>query len=267
MEKGKVSVIMGVYNCGKTIREAIASIQNQTYGNWELIICDDASNDDTYRIVKEIANTESRIILIKNDENMGLNITLNNCLSKASGEFIARMDGDDLCSSDRFEKQIDFLNSQTDYDVVATAMSFFDDEGVWGRNHVMEKPTAKDIVVKTSICHATIMMRKKCMDDVNGYTVGKRYLRVEDADLWIKLYAKGYRCYNINEPLYQMRNDKNAFSRRKFKYRLNETYVRLKGCKTFHLGIECWLLAMAPIFKGLVPANLRQIIRKANKKT
>lgn len=261
-DKGKISILMGAYNCADTIKEAIASIQNQTYENWELIICDDASSDDTYKIVEEMQKTEPRIILIKNDENMGLNYTLNNCLSKATGEFIARMDGDDLCQSNRFEKQINFLTAQSVYDITGTAMSYFDDSGEWGRNNVRENPTPENVVCGTAICHATVMMRKKCMDDVNGYTVDKRMLRVEDVNLWIKLYEKGYRCHNFNETLYQMRNDKNAFNRRKFKYRINSTYVRLQGCKMLKLGLKCRLKAFIPMIKGLVPSGLRQKLRK-----
>ena len=110
------------------------------------------------------------------------------------------------------------------------------------------------------------MMRKACMDKVNGYTEDVRMLRVEDVNLWIKLYAAGYRCYNIQEPLYRMRNDKNAFNRRKYKYRINSTYTRLKGCRELKLGAKYYLYACVPMIVGLVPMRVKYMLRKGQYK-
>ena len=100
------------------------------------------------------------------------------------------------------------------------------------------------------------------MEAVGGYTVDRRMLRVEDVNLWIKLYAAGYRCRNIQQPLYRMRNDQNALKRRKYIYRLNSAYVRLQGCRLLHLGLASRLKALRPLAAGLVPAQVRQAIRK-----
>lgn len=261
-ESKKISVLMGIYNCQSTLEQAVNSIINQTYQNWELIMCDDGSTDNTYNIAKELEKKDNRIIVLKNNTNLGLNQTLNNCLAVASGEYIARMDGDDDCVAERFEKQVDFLENHRAFDIVSSEMIFFDESGEWGKNSVIEKPQAKDVVVGSPICHAPVMMRKKCMDEVGGYTVDKRMLRVEDVNLWIKLYTKGYRCYNIQEPLYRMRNDKNALNRRKYKYRINSTYVRIKGCKELKLGIRYYIKAFRPMINGLIPASIRITIRK-----
>lgn len=257
----KVSVIMGVYNCESTIEQAINSIIEQTYQNWELIVCDDGSVDKTIEIVEKIAERESRIIILKNQKNLGLGETLNRCLEKATGDYIARMDGDDDCSKVRFEKQVYFLDNNPEYNIVGSAMRFFDEHGEWGRNYVIEKPTKEDVVIGSPICHATVMMRRKCIENVKGYTVGKRQLRVEDVDLWIKLYAKGYRCYNLQEPFYMMRNDKKAFSRRKYKYRINSVCIRLKGCKTLKLSPICYVKSLKPMLIGLMPVRMRLFIK------
>lgn len=259
----KISVLMGLYNCAETLEQSVNSIINQTYQNWELILCDDGSTDNTYNVAKSLTDIDDRIILIKNDSNKGLNITLNNCLSYASGEYIARMDGDDDCFPERFQKQIDFLESQNEFDIVSSPMIFFDESGDWGRNYNIEYPTKENIIEGSPICHAPVMMRKKCMDKVGGYSVDKKMLRVEDVNLWIKLYGAGYRCYNIQEPLYKMRNDKNAFSRRKYRYRINSTYVRLKGCKMLGLGLKYYIKSFKPMIIGLVPGRLRQKIKKS----
>lgn len=259
---GKISVLMGVYNCSSTLEQAINSIQNQTYKNWELIICDDSSMDDTFEIAKRLADEDKRIILIKNEKNYGLNRTLNNCLELATGEFIARMDGDDESLPDRFEKQINFLKQYQEFDIVSSTMVLFDEDGEWGYINKKEYPQVEDVVVGSAICHAPVMIRKECIDAVGGYTEDYRMLRVEDVNLWIKLYANGYRCYNIQEPLYRMRNDKNAFNRRKYRYRINSTYVRMQGCRLLHLNLKYYFLALKPMIIGLVPAKIRRIIRK-----
>ena len=91
---GKISVLMGIYNCEDTLVSAVRSIQNQTYGNWELILCDDGSADGTFALAEQLAKKDGRIVLLKNERNLGLNKTLNRCLAAATGEFVARMDGD-----------------------------------------------------------------------------------------------------------------------------------------------------------------------------
>lgn len=262
IKKNKVSVLMGIYNCENTLAQAVNSIKNQTYDNWELIICDDGSTDGTLALAQKLAETDERLIILSNEENCGLNKTLNKCLSRAQGEYIARMDGDDDCSPERFSLQIDFLKSHEEYDIVSCPMILFDENGEWGKTNAIEKPTAKDVVCGSPICHAPVMMRKECMDKVNGYTEDKRMLRVEDVNLWIKLYAAGYKCYNLQIPLYRMRNDKNALNRRKYKYRINSTYVRLLGCKLLNLDMSCYIRAFLPMIIGLVPAWLRNCIRR-----
>ena len=86
---GKISVLMGIYNCADTLEQAVLSIQNQTYSNWELILCDDGSSDNTYAVAQDLAAKDNRIMLLRNMQNLGLNQTLNNCLAAATGDYIA----------------------------------------------------------------------------------------------------------------------------------------------------------------------------------
>ena len=258
----KISVLMGIYNCASTLEQSVKSIEHQTYKNWELILCDDGSSDNSYKVAQRLANENSRIILLQNDRNLGLNKTLNKCLSVASGEYIARMDGDDDCLPYRFEKQLSFLENHPEYDIVSSRMILFDENGEWGQTQQPEYPTAEEVVTGSPICHAPVMIRKYAIDAVNGYTEDPHMLRVEDVNLWIKLYTNGSRCYNFQDPLYRMRNDQNALNRRKYIYRLNSVYVRILGCKALHLSKKAYLKSFLPMIKGLVPAHIRYIIRK-----
>ena len=260
MEK-KISVLMGVYNCADTLEQAVRSIQNQTYTNWELILCEDGSLDNTYEIAKQLKDGDDRIILLRNEKNIGLNATLNRCLAVASGEYIARMDGDDICMPDRFAKQISLLEEEPKYAITSTPMILFDENGEWGQTALPEYPTPEQVVSGTAICHAPVMLRRDAMVKVGGYSENPATLRVEDVNLWIDLYAAGYRCHNIMTPLYCMRNDQNALNRRKFVYRINSVKVRVNGCKKLGLGTKSYVKAIKPLLIGLIPGRIRRFIR------
>ena len=225
---------MGIYNCASTLREAIDSIIAQTYDNWEFIICDDGSKDESYAIAQEYAAKDpKRFRILQNERNMGLNHTLNRCLAAATGEYVARMDGDDLCAPERFAVEMECLEKNPDISFVSTDMEFFDESGVWGRISHPEYPLPKDFLHGSPFCHGGCMVRKDSFLAVGGYSIEKNLLRVEDYHLWLKMYAAGYRGKNIHLPLYSMRDDRNAYSRRKFKYRINEAYIKLLIMKDY----------------------------------
>ena len=265
-QNDKISILMGLYNAEKTIDESIKSIINQTYQNWELIICDDGSTDNGVDVVKEYLSKDNRIVLIRNNKNMGLNYTLNHCLKYATGEYIARMDADDVCSPMRFEKEIEVLKKESNIDFVSTGMTYFDDNGTWGRILMKEYPEKKDFLYGTPFCHAPCMIRSYAIKLVDGYTVSNKLLRVEDYHLWLKMYSNGFKGKNIQECLYSMRDDRNAFTRRKFKYRLNECYVKLLAIKKLKLPIYGYLYAIKPILVGLMPYKIYLLFHKKNLK-
>lgn len=261
--KDKISVISGIYNCADTLSEAIECIIDQTYSNWEMILCDDGSDDDTYQVALSYAEIyPDKIFVLKNETNRGLNYTLNRCLQHTRGEFIARMDGDDLCAKDRFEKELRVFREEPEISIVSTDMVHFDESGTWGKIQHPTYPEKFDFSKESPFCHAPCLVRKEAYDAVNGYSVEDRLLRVEDYHLWIKMYAKGFRGKNIHEALYQMRDDRNAYSRRKFKYRINEAYVKWLAVQ--ELKLPKWMLVycLRPIITGLMPGFLYDWLHK-----
>lgn len=260
-----ISIISGIYNCADTLPEAIESILAQSVTDWEWILCDDASGDNTYEIAKEYADRyPGKFVLLRNGKNMGLNYTLNRCLEQARGRYIARMDGDDVCAPQRFGEELRCLEENPDIAIVSTDMEFFDETGIWGRISHPEFPENRDFLPGSPFCHAPCMVRKEAYEAVGGYSVDKKLLRVEDYHLWIKMYAKGFKGRNIPTPLYRMRDDRNAYSRRKFRYRLNEAYVRLLAVR--ELGLPLWtsVYALRPIVVGLLPKKLYDLLHKRN---
>lgn len=258
MENKKISVIMSVYNCEKTLEQAIDSILVQTYTDWELIICNDCSTDGTQQILNRYKEQyPNRFILLSNDRNMRLAYSLNHCLKYATGYYIARMDGDDYCASDRFEKQIVFLNNHPEYDLVGSSMRRFSAEGLADS---VKKPEHVDKYSMRSVVpfnHATIMTYSRVYEKLKGYVVSKRTNRAQDYDLWFRFFHLGLSGYNLQEDLYFVREDMNAIRRRTFR-------VRWNAFKTTRIGFRLlgfprrWLIKpfFVMLFKSLVPYRM-----------
>lgn len=268
----KISVIIGIYNCADTLDEAIESIIDQTYINWQMIMCDDGSKDNTYEVAKKyVEKAPERFVLIKNETNQGLNKTLNNCLAIADGDYIARMDGDDISLPSRFEKEVEFLNSHPEIAIVSTPMIMFDENGDWGRTkEPIMYPTREDLLYRTPVfCHAPCMVRKEAYLDVGGYTVDERLLRVEDCHLWFKMYSKGYKGANLEEPLYKMRDDQNATARRTFKARKNGIHVVFVGYKLlkqpWYRYFRLIKTAIVEFLKSIIPQFVYNYFHRKNK--
>lgn len=252
-----ISVIMGIYNCADTLAEAIDSVLVQTYTDWELIMCDDGSSDNTLELAYSYRDRyPQRIVVIKNDRNMGLNYTLNRCLELAKGEYIARMDGDDISVPERFEKELSVLEAHPEYAVVSCPMIYFDENGDWATGKATELPKKEQLVFGGVHCHAPCMLRTDILKKAGGYTVDKKLLRVEDWHLWIKIYALGEQGYNLQEPLYKMRDGRAAAARRSFRYRVNETRVSAYAVRALGLSPKYYVFSLRAIVLGLIPTPL-----------
>ncbi len=259
----KIDIIMGVYNCSNYLSNCINSLLNQTFNDWRLIICDDGSIDDTYKVALQYEKKyKDRILLLKNEKNMGLNFTLNKCLKMVTAPYVARMDADDFSSVDRLQKELNFLESNLQYAFVSSNATLFDDTGVWGSLLYVEKPSKLDFLKISPFCHAAMMIRTSAIKSVNGYTVDKKLIRVEDYHLWFKLYAAGYKGYNIQEFLYSIRDDRDSASRRNWQNRKNEYYVRKIGFKMLRIPWYFGCYKYRPLLLGLLPSRVYLFLHK-----
>ena len=169
-----VSVIMGVYNDQRFLKEAIDSILCQTYKNFEFIICNDCSTDQSSKILEEYKKKDSRITIINNKRNMGLAASLNRCIDVSKGEYIARMDSDDRALSDRFSIQVEYLNTHPDTSVIGGNIYYIDNSS--NRYSKTELPHMKSISLKeavkqTSLIHPSVMIRKEALLSVDRKSV------------------------------------------------------------------------------------------------
>lgn len=258
----RVSVLMGIYNCADTLEEAVNCIINQTFTDWELIMCDDCSTDNTYEVAQKTAEKDSRIIVIKNEKNLTLAPTLNKCASVARGEYLARMDGDDICDLNRFEKEVEILDGNSEYAVVSCRMNLFDCEGIYRVVSHPDIPAPKDLIKRSQFCHAGCMMRKSVFESVGGYSESADYKRVEDYDLWARMYKEGFIGFNIQEPLYSMRDDRSALSRRTLDNRRNEIRVKKNIIKWFKLPVSNYVYVLIPVIKLMMPSFVYKLAHK-----
>ena len=253
MKDYRISVLMGIYNCAPTLQEALDSLYVQTYQGFKIILCDDGSKDDTLKIAEENAKKHENVIVIKNENNMGLNYTLNHCLEYADTEFCARMDGDDTCHPTRFEKEIKFLDEHPEYAIVSTTMHHFDEMGIFRTGMASGEPKPSDYPKGVPFNHAPCMIRTSAYKTVGGYSVSGKLLRQEDYHLWLKMYEKGFRGYMLNEPLYNMRDGRNAYARRNWISRRNEAYVKYLACKMLNLPFWYYMYCLKPIILYIMP--------------
>jgi glycosyltransferase involved in cell wall biosynthesis len=195
-----ITIGIPFYNNEKTLELAIKSVIAQTYKHWELFLLDDGSTDNSLNIAKNAKNSDNRINLISDGMNKGLVYRLNQIIDIANGDFIARMDADDVMLPERCEKQLAIFVENPKIDVVATAVYTIDeDNNPIGIRDVsgIDLKNKKDILKKSLLVHPSILVKKEWYS-VNKYD--KKYTRAEDFELWCRsfTYTKFYR---IKEPL------------------------------------------------------------------
>lgn len=224
-----ISVIMPVYNGEKYIKEAIDSILNQSYEDFELIIINDGSNDATEEII--LSYSDNRIIYLKNDINLKLIKTLNKGVKLAKGKYIARMDADDIAFPNRFETQLKYFMQYPNIGIV-NGRSFY----LYTSGRIKKpisffwKPEASPYLqpFTNTVSHPSVMVLAELLKN-NLYLANDEALHIEDWELWLRLYSKGIQCITTNEPLLYYRiTDTSINSLYKNEQINNMTYISEK---------------------------------------
>lgn len=261
----KVSVIMGVYNDERYLKDAIDSVLNQTFQEFEFIIIDDGSTDRSIEITKKIAEKDKRIRFYQNERNIGLASTLNKAIELSNADYIARMDSDDICVKERLAIQVAVLDSNPNISVVGGSAIYIDANSNKQNNFRMNigKVSLSDAVKRVPVIHPTVMMRKSPLEDVNGYTVNEYTRRAEDYDLWCKLLEKDYEIQNIDDVLLLYREDRDAFKKRKYRYRIQEYKIKKHWMKRTNQPLKIRIFSYRPLLVGLIPSGLMYRIKRS----
>ena len=262
--KPKISVIMSIYNGMPYLEQAVESVLNQTYKNFEFIIVDDASADDTLKYLKSLK--DRRIKLIRNKKNLGLAVSLNIALRQARGDFVARMDADDISLSMRFEEQINFLQKHPTIGICGSFVNVIDEtDKIIGK---IKKPTSdkeikKELFWLTPLLHPTWFAKKKIFDKLQGYD--KKWDYVEDFEFLIR--AKDFQMANIPKHLLLFRSQKERRSQKTIEkiYR-NSLKLRQKIFREQKLGFNYLpILIRSYISTYLFPTRLKIYLNKLMK--
>ena len=261
----KISVIMGVYNQNnfRILFDAVNSILSQTYSNFEFLIYNDGSNPEVSEELLRLSGLDKRIRILSSAENHGLAYALNVCIDNADGEYIARMDDDDISLPDRFEKQINFLENNPQYSWCGTSALLFDNNGTWGRRIMAEIPEAADYLRYSPYIHPSVMFRADVLRKVCGYHSSAGTLRCEDYELFMRMTMDGYKGFNLQTPLFMYREDINTVHRRKLRFRIDE--MRLRLCYFRKLGILFpfgWIYVLRPLAGFFIPDILLHHIKR-----
>lgn len=197
-----VSIILPAYNCEKYIAASVASMLQQVYDNFELIVVNDGSADNTLNILSAIS--DQRLKILNNDGNKGLIYSLNRAIDEAKGEFIARMDADDLATNDRIEKQVHWLLHHPETAAVATCIRIIDENGNEKGDWLLDRQTVTASAIRNTmpkencVAHPTMMIRASVLKQ---YKYSEEQKNIEDYDLWLRMLADGLIIDKIPQPL------------------------------------------------------------------
>lgn len=232
MEK-KVSIIMPAFNCEKTIELSILSVIEQDYTNWELLIVDDNSSDNTLKIIKKYSNSDERIVLFERDVNKGAGFCRNIAISEATGRYIAFLDSDDLWRNNKLSKQIDFMEKKR------CSLSY-----TWYRK-IDEEGNDKGLIRAPLRVNYSELLKSNvigCLTAIyDSEQLGKVYMPIirkrQDMALWLKILSNIQYAWCLNEELAFYRERKNSLSSNKYKILFSQwnfyrNYLKLGLFKT-----------------------------------
>lgn len=221
MSKPLVSVIMPVYNTEEWVWEAIESILNQTFKEFEFIIIDDCSTDWSYEILDEYAKKDKRISLYRNEKNSWISYTRNRLISLTTTDYIATQDSDDVSTHNRLKLEYEFLSKHDKYWVVAWDNEIIDEEGKVIGHRKYSDNIQSVILKKSPVSNPTTMFRKSFLEEVWWYEEWLNYW--EDYDVWLKFYLNWYKIKNIDKVLLKYRVRKWQTKSDKLKQTLRNT--------------------------------------------
>lgn len=247
-----VTVLIPFKDVGEYFKLCIESVLESRYNNFELLLINDSSSDNSFQIAERFSQKDSRISLCHSPK-QGLVSALNFGLNNAKGDYIARMDGDDICHPDRLKKQMDVLINQPDITLTSSLVHCFSDEKItqgfkqymeWVNNCLTNKQMHQGLFIESPLVHPSVTFRKYPVQKLGGY---RDYPGPEDYDLWIRLAEASCQFHKIPEILLSWRIHSSSFSRtneryhpkafekRKFTYLLNRLQQNLSQDRALYI--------------------------------
>lgn len=259
-----VSVVIPMKNAQSTIEKCILSMENQSYKPLEIIICDDGSTDGSPDVVEKLKNKFDNIKLLRNDTSKGAANARNQCIAESRYDYIAMQDADDWSDEKRIEKEMTFLFEHEEYVMVASGCYRVNETGEKKADIQKEYVEKEDLVWGGHFIHASCIFKKEALLSVGGYTDNKYTKRDQDYHLLMKLYAKGYKLYNMQECLYYYLSTQDTYTRQiDFSKVKGLMWIRYDGYKRNKMPLWAYLYVFKPLVACLIP---RKIMLKYYKK-
>ncbi len=254
-----VSVVLPTYNSSSFLSAAIDSILNQTFTNFELLLLDDCSSDDTRKIIEKYAQKDNRISYIFNDKNLGIAKNRNKGIKAAKGKYIANMDHDDICDVTRLETQVQFLEKNPDYSAVGGQILIIDENAdIVGKRQypVFHQEIVKIISNISPMCNPAVLIRKSSIEQLGLYD--EKLPGVEDYDMWFKMVYHGWKLQNLKNVCFKYRVTKNQQKEANLKnlLSLSQAVQRRWLVKKPFFSLKAIILHFARYLLFLVPNQL-----------
>lgn len=254
MKNCLVSIIIACYNGELYIDECLESLVHLNYKNIEIIVCDDASTDNSYLLLQKWQIKDNRIRLLHNTKNLYSAAARNSCINISNGDYIMIQDIDDISLPNRIDLLLSSLIAN-DVDFISSSMATINDIGEIDYDHLLKhkaRPTKFDFLWNLPFNHPATLLKAEVIKKVNGYKVIKETRRAQDYDMFMRLYAKKAKGMNISEPLYLYRLDAANYKRRTFLARIDECKIRYNGFKELNILSVGFPMVLKPLIVYLV---------------
>jgi len=267
MKNALVSVIMATFNEPVAyIRASIESVLNQTYNNFEFIIVDDSTNSETITAIDSYIS-DSRVTVVRSKNRMGFVRALNEGLKLAKGQYIVRMDGDDISMKDRFEKQLDFLNKHKDVDVLGGNMLIINETGnVTSKRKYPSTGLMLQIksIFRSPVAHPTVMFRRSIPE--NHFYYDETFKKAEDTEFWFRLRNNGYKIANLPCDLLKFRISGDLSRKRNVEHFSYNHKARYKNFSWRYFYVDIPSLIATKLYVAIPPKFISLYYSKENKK-
>lgn len=251
-----ISVLMCVRNEDVWVSQAIESVLDQTYSDFELIITDDGSSDNTSGVLQHYSTIDDRIQIIQHTASLGLASSLNEQIQIARGRYLARMDGDDIAQSDRFAKQVEFMDEHPQVGLLGSFCREINSEGnpigVWERP-TSDRALKKTLFSRNPFIHSSVMLRCEVFSVVGLYNESMQF--AQDYELWLRV-AGHFDLANLSEPLIDLRVDWSKLTKKNRRARRYELIILLHYIRSEGFPIWYYFYLLRPFLLSLLPTGV-----------
>ena len=263
METPKVSIIMAVYNGEEFLRDSILSVLNQTHKDFEFIIVNDGSSDNSLKIIEDFQKNDSRIKIVNNNQNLGLTKSLNIGFIESKGEYIARLDSGDISLPKRIEKQVNFLDVHKNIGLVGTWMYIINTKGDIIKEikyPTEDKELKRDLINYNPFVHSSIMLRRGILPKIDIYK--EEYKYAQDYNLYFELLPH-ISFANIPIFLVKYRMSPKSITSTKNKKQMSfANRARIKAIKLGYYSKWNYVYIIKNFLISLIPTKIKFLIKK-----